>query len=118
MEQIVDLQNDAQFQGLFQGLNVQLVNINMDSVPLQEQQASYWKITIPMLADEDLSVSRAYGVLRWAMGNGEPGHTFILVGQDGLVKGIKDYGGMDKGMLMYVPTSQLYKDISPWVRQQ
>jgi peroxiredoxin len=114
MEQIVDLQSDDQFQGL----NVQLVNINMDSVPLQEQQAQYWGIPTPMLADEDLTVSGQYGVLRWGMANGEPGHTFVLVGKDGLVKGIKDYGGRENGMLMYVEPSRIYRDIAPWVRQQ
>lgn len=114
MEQIVDLLNDSQFQKL----GVQLVNIAWNPVPLQEQQAQYWGISIPMLADENLAVAGRYGVLRWAMGNGEPGHTFVLVGQDGRVKGIKDYGGRGNGMLMYVEPSRIYKDIAPWVQQQ
>jgi|GEM_PF-2942796 len=39
---------------------------------------------------------------------GEPGHVFVLVGKDGLVKWIRDYGAET----MYVEVDELYQEVS------
>lgn len=108
MQQIVDLQNDATFQSL----GVALVNVGIDPLSNLTAAAQEWGITTPLLSDADSQVSEAYGVLQWAMSNGEPGHTFILVGQNGEVKWIRDYGSAENGGLMYVPVDELNQEIT------
>ena len=60
-------------------MDVAILSIAFD--PQNEQAASKleYGINAPMLVDADRSVSRTYDVLQWAVGTGEPGHTFILV---------------------------------------
>ncbi len=65
-----------------------------------------------MLVDADHSVSKAYDVLQWAVGTGEPGHTFILVDADGKIAWIQDYGASENGGVMYVPVAELTTQIS------
>jgi hypothetical protein len=45
------------------------------------------------------------------MPSGEPGHTFVLVGIDGEIAWIRDYGAPQNGELMYVPVDQLVQEI-------
>jgi hypothetical protein len=62
--------------------------------------------------DADSSVSAAYDVLKWAIGSGEPGHTFILVDADGKIAWIRDYGAPDLAdRTMYVPPADLIAQI-------
>ncbi len=105
MQQIVDLQNSSEFQAL----NVQVISIARDSVAEQAPEANTLRITdVPMLADPDLQVSATYDVLQWAIENGEPSHTFILVGADGKIHWIKDYGApANPDRTMYVEVSEL-----------
>jgi hypothetical protein len=49
--------------------------------------------------------------MQWAMPSGEPGHTFVLVGKDGKVKWIWDYGAPDNGGRMYVPPNEFVPEI-------
>jgi hypothetical protein len=65
-----------------------------------------------MLVDADRSVSETYDVLQWAIGTGEPGHTFILVDADGKIAWIRDYGAPENGGVMYVPVAELTSQIS------
>lgn len=65
-----------------------------------------------MLVDNDHAVSETYKVLQWAVGTGEPGHTFILVDAEGEIAWIRDYGAPENGGLMYVPVDELTKKIS------
>jgi alkyl hydroperoxide reductase subunit AhpC len=108
MEQIVDLQNDPDFRAL----GVSILSIAFDS---QEEQAAgmiaYHITDVPMLEDRDHSVSRNYGVLEWAVGTGEPGHTFILVDAQGNVSWIQDYGAPENRGVMYVPVEELTFEI-------
>jgi|SRR5581483_4288675 len=107
MQQIVDLQKDASFHTL----DVALVNIGSDPLNDLRNAAQQYQVTTPLLSDQDRSVSRAYSVLQWAMPTGEPGHTFVLVGVDGKVKWIRDYGAPPNGGLMYVPPPELFREI-------
>jgi hypothetical protein len=65
-----------------------------------------------MLVDADQNVSEIYDVLQWAVGTGEPGHTFILVDAAGDIVWIQDYGAPENGGLMYVPVEELTAKIS------
>jgi peroxiredoxin len=76
-----------------------------------EAVAKEYGITTPLLSDSDKRVSEAYGVMQWATPNGEPGHTFVLVGKDGKVKWIQDYGSPQTRGVMYVPVDELYREV-------
>ena len=82
--------------------------------PQNEQAASKLEngITVPMLVDADHSVSENYDVLQWAVGTGEPGHTFILVDAEGNLAWVRDYGAPQNGGTMYVPVKELTAQIS------
>jgi peroxiredoxin len=109
MQQVVDLQNDPEFQSL----GVAVLSIAFDSAADQAAGAAEYGITsVPMLVDGDHAVSEAYDVLQWAVGSGEPGHTFILVDADGKIAWVRDYGAPDNGGLMYVPVSDLADQVA------
>lgn len=72
---------------------------------------TYGITDVPMLSDSDHGVSQAYDVLQWAVASGEPGHTFVLVGQDGKIEWIRDYGAPENGGTMYVPVNDLVEQI-------
>ena len=105
MQQIVDLQNSPDFQGL----NVQVISIARDSIAEMAPEAQTLGITsVPVLSDPDLAVSAAYDVLQWAIENGEPSHTFVLVNGGGKIAWIKDYGAPDNtNRTMYVEVDEL-----------
>ena len=91
---------------------MKLVSIAFDPPSEQLQAIEEFGITgVPMLVDADHKVSEDYDVLQWAVGTGEPGHTFILVGSDGRIKWIRDYGAPENGGLMYVPLEDLVDQI-------
>ena len=105
MKQIVDLQNSPQFEKL----DVQLISIAKDSVTEMAVEADALGIvTVPVLSDPDLVVAEAYDVLQWAMDNGEPSHTFILLDREGKIVWVKDYGAPDNpNRTMYVEVNEL-----------
>jgi len=109
MEQIVDLQNSATFGKL----DVQLISIAKDSATDMALEAKALGIvTVPVLSDPDLVVSGEYDVLQWAMDNGEPSHTFILLDKEGKIVWVKDYGAPDnQNRTMYVEVSELVRFI-------
>ena len=105
MQQIVDLQNSPDFQAL----EVQLISIARDSIAEMAPEAHTLGIaSVPVLSDPNLAVSEDYDVLQWAIENGEPSHTFILVDKTGEVVWIKDYGSPDNpNRTMYVEVEEL-----------
>lgn len=107
MKQIVDLQNSSEFQAL----NVQVISVARDSVAEMAPEVARLGITsVPVLSDPDLSVAAKYDVLKWAMANGEPSHTFVLVDRDGKIVWIKDYGAPDNpDRTMYVEVPELVR---------
>jgi peroxiredoxin len=110
MQQIVDLQQDANFQTL----NVAILSIAFDSAEEQQQGIAEFGISgVPMLVDADGTVSLAYDVLKWAAGTGEPGHTFILVDSQQRIVWIRDYGSPTlPNPTMYVPIDELVTQIA------
>ncbi|MBT3323311.1 MAG: redoxin domain-containing protein [Anaerolineae bacterium] len=105
MQQIVDLQNSSKFQAL----NVQVISIARDSVSEMIPEVETLGInSVPILSDPDLAVSADYDVLQWAIDNGEPSHTFVLVDADGQIVWVKDYGALDNPeRTMYVEVGEL-----------
>ena len=80
-------------------------------VPLAEGAARYGLQDVPLLTATTHSVSEAYDVLQWAVGTGEPGHTFVLVDRGGRIGWIRDYGAPENGGVMYVPIEELTSQI-------
>lgn len=90
---------------------MQLVSLAIDPVTALAKDAVRLGITTPFLSDVDSEVARQYGVLRWAMPSGEPGHTFVLIDEEGVVRWIRDYGAPENGGLMYVEVAALYREL-------
>lgn len=107
MQQIVDLQNSPEFQAL----DVQVISIARDTVEEMAPESAALGITnVPVLSDPDLKVSEEYDVLQWAIANGEPSHTFVLVDGNGKIAWIKDYGAPDNPeRTMYVEVNELIR---------
>lgn len=105
----MDLQQDPEFQAL----NVALVSIALDSAAQQMTAVAQYDLRdVPMLVDQNGEVSAAYDVMKWAVGTGEPGHTFILVDETGKIAWIRDYGSPDlPDPVMYVPPDDLVEQI-------
>ncbi|GIV81962.1 MAG: hypothetical protein KatS3mg051_1316 [Anaerolineae bacterium] len=88
------------------------MSIALDPADRQAAVQQEYGIQSPMLVDADSRVSAAYDVLKWALPNGEPGHTFILVDRDGRVAWIRDYGAPDlPDRTMYVPPEQIIQQV-------
>lgn len=107
MNQVVDLEGHAEFQSL----GVQLIAISTDPAPALTTVVEQYNVKTPHLSDGGGQVSGSYGSAQWAMHGSEPGHVFVLVGRDGKVRWIKDYGALANGGLMYVSPEPLYQEI-------
>lgn len=108
MQQVVDLQKDPAFEHL----DVALLNIAVDPPEAWKKEGAPLGITTPMLSDIGAKVSTTYGVMQWMMPSGEPGHTFVLIDEQGKVLLIKDYGALEHGGAMYVTPRDLVALIS------
>lgn len=111
MQQIVDLHQDPAFQNL----NVAFVSLAFDDAAEQVGGIGEYGISpgVPMLVDADGAVSASYDVLQWAVGSGEPGHTFVLVNGDGEIAWVRDYGSPTlPDPTMYVDPAELVAQIA------
>ena len=107
--QISDLQKHAA-QLRAAGIG-QVVSITGDPIGPITQKAHDMGLSIPVLSDPGLAVSRQYHANSYGMmGAGRDGHSFILVGPDGMIRWRADYGGAPK-YIMYLPTTSLLADI-------
>ena len=90
------------------------VSIAFDDASQQQAAIAEYNIQdIPMLIDADQSVSELYDVLKWAVGTGEPGHTFILVDAEGDIAWIRDYGSPTlPNPVMFVEPAELVQQIA------
>jgi peroxiredoxin len=105
---VVDLQGDEGFRST----GVQLLSIAMDPPEDWRKVGSELGIELPMLSDEGNKVATEYGIMRWAMSGVEPGHTFVLVGPDGRVAWVRDYGAPENGGTMYVPPKEIVDQVT------
>ncbi len=108
-DQLKDIQSHrSDFHAL--GIDT-IVSITTDPLDALQQKVADEGLTIPVLSDPQLAVSQAYTANGYGMmGNNRDGHTFIVVGPDGLIRWRADYGGAPN-YTMYVPVSNLVADI-------
>jgi len=89
----------------------EFVTIAGNPVDQLRQKASDEKITIPVLADPDLSLGSSYHANQYGMmGTSAYGHTFIVVGPDGTIRWRGDFGGAPH-YTMYVSPATLLADL-------
>ncbi len=85
----------------------QIVSITSDPLDQITQKARDEGLTMPVLSDPNLAVSKTYNANQYGMmGDSRDGHTFVLVAADGKILWRADYGGAPK-YTMFVPDSQL-----------
>ena len=95
-----------------------MLSIAADSLEEQAPARNEYQITsIPMLSDPDKAVAEDYDVLQWAVATGEPGHTFVLVDQEGTITWIQDYGAPENRGVMYVPVEELTAEVAARLSQ-
>lgn len=103
----MDLQNSEEFKTL----GIEIISIARDSAKEQAPASQQLGITVPMLVDADAQVSTEYDVMQYAIANGEPSHTFVLVDAEGNIIWLKDYGAPDNpNRTMYVDVAELYNE--------
>jgi peroxiredoxin len=107
MQQVVDLQRDKAFEDL----GVQLLAVSPDQVAAWEQEGGSLGISVPTLSDPGNTVWMKYGTTGWMMATGEPGHTFFLVGSDGTIVWLRDYGAPEHGGAMYVAPNEIVSHV-------
>ena len=104
--QIKDMESDW---GSFRGLGInEMVSITTDPLYALQQKVADEGITTPLLADPNVSVSGEYGMTSFAMAGmaNQDGHSFVVVGPNGVIKWRADYGGAPN-YTMFVPDSDL-----------
>ncbi|MCH6165246.1 redoxin domain-containing protein [Pseudonocardia alaniniphila] len=107
-DQIRDLQKDPAALAAM-GAD-QLLTITTGPQDLVAQKMHDDGLTEPALVDSDLRVSTQYQANRYGMmGSSSDGHTFVLVGPDGIIRWRADYGGPPR-FTMYVAPEQLIAD--------
>jgi len=88
-----------------------VVSITTDVANLIGQKVSDKRLTTPVLSDPTLQVSRSYNANRYGMmGQARDGHTFILVGPEGIIRWRADYGGAPD-YTMFLPTPKMLTDM-------
>jgi peroxiredoxin len=104
----VDLQNSEEFKAM----DIEIVSIARDPASEQASAAQQLGINVPMLIDANGQVTTEYDVMQYAMANGEPSHTFVLVNANGDIVWLKDYGAPDNPYrTMYVEIDELYREV-------
>ena len=88
---------------------IQLVSITPDSAADLKQAIGQYGITTPMIADDDLDMSRSFNTLGKGMHADTPGHAFVLV-ERGKVIWQRDYW-LAPYQTMYVEPQELLADI-------
>lgn len=96
----------------FRALGIdKMVVITGDSLDALKQKVADEGISVPVLSDPGLAVSKSYAANRYGMmGASADGHTFIVVGKAGTILWRADYGG-SPNYTMYVPVPNLLADI-------
>jgi len=85
----------------------QLVSITSDPLDALRSKVSDEGITTPVLSDPNLTVSQTYSANQYGMmGNSRDGHSFVVVGPNGMIRWRADYGG-SPNYTMYVPVPNL-----------
>ncbi len=114
-DQLIDIEHNM---GSFRSLGIdQVVTITTDPVDALNRKVTDEGFTTPVLSDQDLSVSSAYQTSSYGMmGNSRDGHSFIVVGPDGVIRWRADYGG-PPDFTMFLPVPALLADIRQGISQ-
>jgi peroxiredoxin Q/BCP len=89
----------------------EVVSITTDPADLIAQKTRDMALATPVLSDPGLAVSKVYNANSYGMmGDSRDGHTFVLVGPDGVIRWRADYGGAPK-YTMFVPVDALLADL-------
>ena len=85
-----------------------MVSVTTDPLYALKQKVADEGITTPLLADPKVTVSDEYGMTSYAMAGmvNQDGHSFVVVGPNGIIKWRADYGGAPN-YTMFVPDSDL-----------
>ena len=108
-DQIRDLEKDQ--AKLHQAGIDAVLSITSSPADLVTQKTKDDHLSTPVLSDADLSVSRAYHANSYGMmGDSRDGHSFMLVGPDGIIRWRADYGGAPN-YTMYLPVDRMLSDM-------
>ncbi|MDQ2883627.1 MAG: peroxiredoxin family protein [Actinomycetota bacterium] len=109
-DQIRDLEkNQSQLRAA--GVDT-VVSITTDPANLIGQKVTDEKLSTPVLSDPTLQVSRTYQANQYGMmGDMRDGHSFVLVGPDGIIRWRADYGGAPN-YTMFLPTGKVLADLA------
>lgn len=89
----------------------ELLTITSGPTRLIAQKMNDDRLTAIALGDTNLEVSKIYNANQYGMmGDSRDGHTFVLVGPDGIIDWRADYGG-PPNYTMYVPVKTLLEDM-------
>jgi peroxiredoxin len=108
---------DLETSGRFRNLGIQLISISPDPPEAWDQVAEEYDLDTPLVTDPRNEVARQYGVMEWRIPpeapveSAEPGHTFVLVDEQGIVEWVRDYGAPENGGVMYVFPDALIRDM-------
>jgi len=108
--QIVELQDSAELSEM----KVKLIAVTVDPVDKLQPIVKQWGIRVPLASDTSMKTAKAYDTLNLgSMHPGQkPGHTFILVGADGIIKWRYDLPQSEANAgMMYVPTRQVIDSV-------
>ncbi len=89
-----------------------VVSITTDPANLIGRKVTDENLSTPVLSDPTLQVSRAYQANQYGMmGDMRNGHSFVLVGPDGIIRWRADYGGAPN-YTMFLPTDRMLADLA------
>ena len=89
----------------------EMVAVTTNSLDQLRQKVADENLRTPVLADPTMDVSKIYGANQYGMmGDAADGHTYMVIGRNGVIKWRADYGG-PPNYTMYVPISRLADDI-------
>lgn len=97
---------DLERDGRLKELEVEFISIMVDPLPNLTAEVKKYGIRSPILSDGERKVCASYKVNCQSMG-GKPGHTFVLVGKDGIFRWFRDYGAQ-----MYVQVDALHDELA------
>lgn len=114
-DQLRDMEKDW---SAFQGLGIdQMVSITGDPLSALKQKVTDEGLSTPVLSDPNLSASKGYHANSYGMmGAGADGHSFLVVGPDGLIRFRADYGGAPN-YTMYVQVPALLAQLQQGLKR-
>lgn len=89
-----------------------VVSITTDRADLIARKAADEHLSTPVLSDPTLDTSQAYHANEYGMmGDMRDGHSFVLVGPDGVIRWRAGYGGAPD-YTMFLPTAKILTDLT------